>query len=763
MNFKLTTKATGLIYTTILSFVVSLLIAGSNPLFNLSRNFTSPDGDALKDFYNTYYHVKYDTSLVENNSMNYPYGDHYTYTGTQWYISAPLQFFKRYLGLDFSQYVLVLINLFIYTSIIACSIFLYLLLKELGIKQIIAVLSAIAITYLSPQMDRVSAHLTLSYAFIIPCALYLFLRWFKTYQWGYSIFIAFLTFFSGLVHPYYIFFLAAIWVFVCGYVFFCQSDRDKIQTVFHAVVQFIVPFILFMILTKIGDDPEDRTAIPWGFSVYKGMPQGLLTPVGRDYWNTDIEWESYSFIGFVALIALVIVAFTFVQKIVRLRWRDLLQITDNTFLSILFWSAIALTIFSFGRPLDKMPQYYLNYLGPLAQLRATGRFLWLMYYVANIIAVYILASYSEKFSRTVKLIILCVVCFIYTFDIYTFNKHRNFTNEKPLLTDYENSQPENAWVSQIDVSKYQSILPLPMYSLGTEHIWIEPKAGMFEKSVYVSMKTGLPLHSLYASRSRIQQAYKNISLCQAPYMPYEILRDMDSTRAILLLTPTDLQELNENEKRLVSYSDTLFSQNGIVFYSIYPARLQELQQQFCAVEKERYRQIHRYEIAENVYCDDSTKNVFVETWDNTTTATCFQGVGAKECKSNEWNVLFDGKAPIQTSDTVEISFMVSDYKNDFVGRTIVEIFVSNEQGESTFYCWTDLFQALDNIFFTWGKVSFIVPEIHSGDNIKISLRNDLLKPSQSFCVDNLVIKPIRTNILNEESPVSTMNNNVIMQ
>ena len=762
---KIDSRRFGIVCTIVMSFLFLCLISGKGPLTNISTNLTSEGGDALKDFYNTYYHVKYDTSLVQNNSMNYPYGEHYTYTGAQLYISAPLQILRRAFGIDGSSLVLLLINLCMFGAIILCSVFLYLIFRELRLSPLYSIIGAVFITYLSPQIDRIDAHLTLSYAFLIPGAIYLYMRWFKTGRWKYTYFIALLTFFSGLIHPYYTIFIAVLWLFVCGYVFLFPSNTEhkRSNIFFHSVVQFIVPFLLFMLLTRIGDEPQDRTAIPWGFSVYKGMLQGLLTPVGRAYWTTNIEWESYSFVGFVALLGICLAVITIIVELFKKQRKHISPSSDVIFLVILFCAAVALTIFSIGFPLNRMPQYYFNYLGPIAQLRAIGRFLWLMYYVANIIALYVIAKKTENLATLWKSVGICLVVVVYSFDIYTFNKNRHFEHENKPLTDYANELPENSWIANIDCSRFQSILPLPLYSLGTEHIWIEPKAGMFEKSVYVSTKTGLPLHSLYASRSRIQQAYKNISFSQAPYMPYEILRDMDSTRAILILTPTEEQELNENEKRLVSYSDMLFSQNGIVFYSIYPSRLQELQQQFCEREKERFQQTNRYEIAKHIYCDDSTKNVFVETWDDMATATHFQGVGAKECKSNEWNVLFDGKTPVLTSDTLEISFMVSDYMNDFVGRTIVEIFVSNENGESTFYRWTDLFQGLDNIFFTWGKISFVVPEIHSGDNIKISLRNDLLKPNQSFCVDNLIIKPIHTNILNEESPIVTMNNNVIMQ
>ena len=763
MKQKTFRTLTGLLCTAVLSFVVLFLIVGVEPLANSATNFTSAGGDALKDFYNTYYHVKYDTSLVRNNSMNYPYGEHYTYTGAQLYVSAPLQFLRRSFEVDCSSSVLLLINLLIWISILLGSVFLYLIFRELRAPILYSVLGAVAITYLSPQIDRVTAHLTLSYVFIVPCALFLFLRWFKTRQWKYTAFIALLTFVAGLVHPYYIFFIAVIWLFVCGYVFFyVATDKTaRRRVVIHALLQFVIPFLLFTLLTRIGDDAADRTAIPWGFHTYRGRLRGLLTPVGRSYWSSNIEWESWTFIGYVALTVLALGMLAAVRKAIGRKWRQMLQVTDDTYLSIVFWAAFALMIFSLGFPLDLLPQYCFNYIGPLSQLRAVGRFLWLMFYVLNIMAVYVVARKMESFTLRTKIIVVCAVAVLYGFDIYTFTCNNNYEHKKQLITDFDNELPENSWVGRIDVKQYQSILPLPMYSIGTEHIWLDHKAGMYENSLYVSMKTGLPLHSLYASRSRIQEAYRNIAFRQEPFLPYAVIGDMDSQRAVLVIAPSGLSELNENEKRIISCSDSLFSANGIEFYSIMPSRLQQMQKDFSAEKKAEFLQKRLYERMENVYCDDSTAEFFVETWDNQSAKTVFQGDGAMVCKVNKWSTVYEGKNPTQTSGNLEVSFMISDYMSDLVGRTDVEVCVKDKDGQSKNYIYTDLFRCMQNIFYGWGKIVIPIPDLAPDDSFSVKLRNKMLSPSRKLYIDNLIIRPVDLSVIVEDDVRATMNNNVI--
>ena len=439
----------------------------------------------------------------------------------------------------------------------------------------------------------------------------------------------------------------------------------------------------------------------------------------------------------------------------------MLQVTDDIYLSIVFWAAFVLMIFSLGFPLDLLPQYCFNYIGPLSQLRAVGRFLWLMFYVLNIIAVYVVARKMESFTLRTKIIVACAVAVLYGFDIYTFTSNNNYEHKNQLITDFDNELPENSWVGRIDVKQYQSILPLPMYSIGTEHIWLDHKAGMYESSLYVSMKTGLPLHSLYASRSRIQQAYRNIAFRQEPFLPFAVIGDMDSQRAVLVIAPSGLSELNENEKRIISCSDSLFSENGIDFYSIMLSRLQQMQKDFSAEKKAEFLQKRLYERMENVYCDDSTAEFFVETWDNQSAKTAFQGDGAMVCKVNKWSTIYEGKNPTQTAGNLEVSFMISDYMSDLVGRTDVEVYVTDKDGQSKNYIYTDLFRCMQNIFYGWGKIVIPIPDLAPDDSFSIKLRNKMLSPSRKLYIDNLIIRPVDLSVIVEDDVRATMNNNVI--
>ncbi|MBR6491490.1 MAG: hypothetical protein IKT02_04065, partial [Bacteroidales bacterium] len=124
----------GCILTVFLTVIAVIILDGAGILTNIGSNFTSPDGDGLKDFYNTYYHVEYDSSAFHSSSMNYPYGDYYTYTGAMPQVFVPLRIAKS-LGADnCSQLVLPFNNIFLVLSIFICAIALFLIFRELGLN-----------------------------------------------------------------------------------------------------------------------------------------------------------------------------------------------------------------------------------------------------------------------------------------------------------------------------------------------------------------------------------------------------------------------------------------------------------------------------------------------------------------------------------------------------------------------------------------------------------------------------------------------------
>ncbi len=74
-----------------------------------------------------------------------------------------------------SHYTIGILNLTLLLSLVLTSLLLYLIFKKIGISQLIATLGAFSIMVLSPQLFRLTGHLSLSYSFFIPLTIYLIL------------------------------------------------------------------------------------------------------------------------------------------------------------------------------------------------------------------------------------------------------------------------------------------------------------------------------------------------------------------------------------------------------------------------------------------------------------------------------------------------------------------------------------------------------------------------------------------------------------
>lgn len=737
-----------------LCFILFLLFFGIEPITHINRNFTSGGIDAIKDIYNTTYNAKYDTSYLQNNSMNYPYGDHYTYTGDQIHVAWPVKFLRDNNICDLTNYITGFVNFFIYLSVILCALFLFLLFQELKLPMLVSMFGALAITFLSPQIDRMPAHLTLAYECLIPIILLLFLKFYKQPKYRYSILLGITFFVCGIVHPYFLVFYAVVFaMFWLVKIIKRESLNDTKRVIFSILIQFVIPIICFFLLTKIGDADADRTNIPWGFKVARARIEGLLLPVGRSYYPDffpSIRWEAHSYIGIVAVICFIVLLLVLCKKLFVGKYKSILQVTDNTILNLFFWTSILLAACAILLPL--FPERYLNYVGPLAQMRAMGRFGWLFYYVINIIAVYLITQFVQsRKSQFAKFgITLCVV-FCYSFEVYSYASAKNIRHEYADFFDYDNTLPENAWVDVLQISDFQSLLALPYFNIGTEHVWIEAEDDMFNKAVYVSMKTGLPMHNAQAARSCISNAYQNIPFRWKPYREFPVLNDLPSQKPILTILNTNAKKLNENEKRILTYSTFLFTANGIDFYKTEINSLKKL----CDDYQKQLSLLYN----EAKILQDSLKNLYYfQGWDDKKIESAYQGMGAFEGIISKKNILYDADIPVENCDTIEISFMMgNNYTDDLYGRTVLTIVEKDSVNKTVLFIQNSVFHFVENIVDDWGMVRVLIPVESKAKQLKISLSNSIMLDKPVY-FDNLIIKPQELNVACESKERCTLNN-----
>lgn len=754
-------KAVGLLLTLILSVAVLLALFGIEPFLHLRTNMFGRGGDIQKDIFNTYWQAKYDSTLWHSGSMNYPYGEEISYTGCQTYVSAPLQWLRR-AGLgDFSHYTLLLINLILIGAILACPLFLYLIFHELKVPEWLSIPAAVLITFFSPQMGRVGAHLTLAYLFILPCALYLFFRWWNTRCVRYSLWIALLSFFALLAHPYYVIFLGAIWAMVWIYLFVAKKKEGAPvwKLVSHLLLQWVVPVLIFGCLTKMDNTDGVRAILPTGFYKYHGNLLGTFFPNGRFNLPVIATWEAHDWIGIVAMAVFVVGLVKIVAKMFQRKWKELLHVTDHEFLNLMFWTSVLVLLFSYGVPLLWFPLRFLAHLGPLGQFRALGRFGWLFFFVMNIVAVYAVSKClrTARLPKKIAVSLLIVVAMVTDVEgIYTQYRFRcNATNPNPIFTDIDNKTAENQWVSQINNADYQSVLTLPYFTIGSEHIYLSVSNEDFCRASYVSAKTGLSMHDLNASRSVIEQAYDNLALSRPPYLPFAVLSDLPDQRPILLIAPTN-GWIRDDERQLLHYATPLFTANGIDFYKMDIANLHRYESEFQQEMSLLTDSCSRFEISTGVFCNDSTARFVLFPYDDTPTPTAFVGKGASEHCVTFWEPVYDGCPGL--SGTVAVSFLLSDYLDARSGYYQFRVQRFSSDGTEIHHNQSELYEYVSDVFNGWALVRYGIPAVAPTDRIVVSVRNRLRGKDAPVYIDNLLLQEEDVHVVNGDGTVRLLDN-----
>lgn len=756
------------ILTTIFLSLVAITFFFSDILKSPNEYYFSEHGDGFKSYYGAIYHLQYDSSYFHFEGMNYPYGESVFFTDNQPLITNTVKWISNNV-VDVRDYIVGIINLSMVFSILFGAIFLFLTFFRLGINWWFGAFASIGITLLSPQIARMGGHFSLSHVFWIPLMLYLLLKYDKHSGWKLSSLIAFVVFLASSMHLYFAGFYGLLigfyWLFKV-----VQKNVSKeilIKALLHGFVQIILPVLLVQIVMVSTDFVTDRTTHPYGFLVYLAHPVSVFLPAGAPYGFVPkvitvfrhLDWEAYCFIGVVALTGSIVALGRFIQGFFKGKLK--LRITEVPILNIFFWASFAGLLLSFGIPFKPGGEFLIDYIGPFRQLRALARFAWLFYYVINLIVFYQLYDWSQRESNRNKTraVVLFVALGTLFFDAYfnVNNMIHSIQNRKPVLEDKQNMLVENHWVDAIDVSKYQAILPIPYFHVGSENIWIDPKKDVLETTLIASLKTGLPTTAVMMGRTSINQTYKNYSLVLEPLHRFEVLDDFDENKLLLILRMKE-HVLNEEEARLIKVANFEADNEYLECYSLPIEQLKKVPTDY------RQEIIASFQpdslVFENgIFRTDTTSFLYISNKSNV-----FEKVTDDSgLKPIVWNTLFEGGMKrSREGDRYLVSFWLADFREDGVPRFNIEIIQQNRNGENLDYFYLDIHRYLKAI--DGNRALFEVPFMAKADhaNVKISIRNRVLK-DYHFKLSQLLIRREGTSIFQTDSDDLIVNTREIVK
>lgn len=735
----------GLIFTIVLSLVLIMSFYGSI-VKNPDHYYFASGGDGFKSYYGAIYHLENDSTYFQFQGMNYPYGESVFFTDNQPLLTNIVKLISDNV-IDIREHIVGIINLSMIFSILIAAIFLYLLFFELEVEWWFASLASVGICMLSPQIGRMAGHFSLSHLFWIPLMLYLILRFSRKPQWKTSIYIALAGFMAASMHLYFAAFYGLLitfyWLFTKNWL--KENWQSRRKALLHWFVQVIVPFILIELIMVSTDQATDRTSHPYGFLVYRAHPYSVLLPAGPPYTFVPkiikvfnhLDWEAYAFIGVTAFFGFLIGLFYFFVKLFKGKafWR----ISENPLLTASFWASIVALLLSFGIPFIWGMEWLVDYIGPFRQLRALSRFSWLFFYVINVLVFYELNRWfiARKTKPAAIVIVLIAFTFLGVDGFYNVRSTAPYlANQKPSLEDKDNQLPANHWIKQIDVSQFQTIIPIPYFHIGSENIWIDERENALEATLIASLKTSLPTTAVMMGRTSISQTYLNYSLMMEPTHDYEILKVFRNKKDLLLLKMKNYIP-NNDEQRILNAASLLTGNDEFDVMRLPFDSLQQIPAKYCRQVVANFNPTVLVEKEGNLLTDTSAF-FYYKSYDDET-AVAYSGKGAHQLKEFDWNTLFEQKLAKSKKDEVYlVSFWLKDFQRDAYPRFNIEISQADSNGQTLDYFYSDIHRYIRATDQDWAL--FEIPLTVKQDDVavKVSIQNKVLRHA-NYTMDELLI------------------------
>lgn len=739
-------------------------------------------GDAFNAYNLVTYHAKYDPTYTVFEGMAYPYGEHVTIASTIPLVSNGLKFLKS-VGLDLTDYSIPILHYSMLFSYLVCAIFLYLIFSRLALPPWYSLVLAIALTFMSPQTERLFGHYGLAHLYAIPATIYFLMRFDEQPNWWSSIGL-FLTVLLTSLIQFYFFAITAFMIGIFYFFSFIKKARpsgneskkwifprsDFLKYSLHFSFQVLFPYLLFLWWFAQYDVPN-RPDKPYGFLLFISHWEGLFLSLRMPYyeWINDnwieirkVNFEGLAYVGIVAfgvflsmLVHWVSHLFkrSFFQKMTVITSKKAGQVSENElilmkgleklvyddadFLRRLFAMAFVLLIFSFGLPFV-LPNlsFLLDYSGPLKQFRSVGRFNWIFYFVINII----IFTYLYRKFRHQKIWLLLPLSLL-VYESWQFNHARKYS-----MATVEEFHTGKTFKDKLGINfdDYQAILPIPYFNVGTDNFDAKVHGRIQQKSLALSMETGLPSLASMGNRSSVSRAYKLFQTTVEPYQRPSILDDFKNEKPLLLMIDTShihrFPYLEEGTKFIKAVDAMRYYELPIAgFQKRIELRKQAIQQTLTNDST--------LVTIDGFLKKDSSTNFIYKSFDDQTANFNYKGTGSLHLDISTPQTIF--KAPLtnfKKGDKGILSFWGHDLRRFPVANTFVHAKIRHPQTNEIVWQFSPQIRYLLSVMDNNGWCLIEMPlDIKENGLLEITIKNEAMT-NQPFIIDELMIRTEGTDL-----------------
>ena len=526
--------------------------AFGDALWHPNQYLFSHGGDMFKAYYAFDYYLAEDQGSW-HTGFHYPYGNHLLYLDLNPLLAGLLKALQPWV--DLSPYSVGLLNLLMMLSLLPCAWLVFALLRRVMLPPGYALPMALLITFLSPQIMRMTGAFALSFTFFVPLLWWLTLRLFEARQsWSWLLGYGLVVTLFAAMHPYHAL-LGAAWG--GSYALFHHLQHQQLRRYRGTYLGMLLAAVLPGLLIKTWEaltwqGPDDFVTAPFGLFYYLAHPETVFLPFYapfRDVWEffinvKTVDHEGYAYVGLPGTLITLATLARVIKLVRQKRWARLRRPVLPDALRAAIWPAVLLLILAMGYPLLWMRGLE-AYLGPLQQFRSLGRLAWFFYYVMMVFSAWWLyalyrlirqrAPQTQLHRVWVGIILMAMLSWGLAAASLVRSQRAEFLGN-PRSQFPEKQVDYRALLLQAghEVEDFQAILTLPHFHLGSEKFshshWEASRAGMA-----VSAQTGLPLVNNLSARAPLTASIETLTLTAHPFLPRPLLDKLDDERPFLLV------------------------------------------------------------------------------------------------------------------------------------------------------------------------------------------------------------------------------------
>ncbi|MDX2247006.1 MAG: hypothetical protein SF052_09540 [Bacteroidia bacterium] len=705
--------------------------------FHPHQYLFSGAGDGLRAYYATSYDLLYgDGELFEG--VLYPQGVSRVYMDMNPLVTGMMKVIQSFFNVE--PYSVGIINLLMILAFFPTAYFVFLLLRKSLIPPIPAVVFALIITFLAPQVRRLTGHFPLSYGFFVPMIWLVLLRIgenCRLWKWA-GIYVGLTTLFS-FAHPYY-FLLGGAFGMSYLLVHFLQHKNKWRKFVGFYIIGLgaaILPGIILkaweIITTPAG---ADFVKYPYGFLNYMAGFESVFLPSQPPLFEglrqfipiRRLDSEGYAYVGITGFFVLIMVLGRIFILLRKKQGNKIIRPVLPDTLKITLWAGVILLIPAFAYPFQLFPDL-LDLVPFIRPFRSLGRLAWIFYYVFMVFSAYYLYAVSRAWRLKGKIVAASVltVCGIglwITEAVFLAQNERKIILANPISHFPERQADFHQILSKSGkkANDFQAIIALPFFHIGSEKLQISD--WMANRMAFaVSRNTGLPMVNFSAARTPLNHSLEAVNLVSHPLIPKILPRKLPDQRPFLLIYPGGSLSLGEqymldNARPLGNFGETQF-------FELEPGVFDENQDRIFSLLVAQFAEKDSISSASPLY-----ENYFGDD---------YRFPGEKSLKStSRFTTLYDGVLSVEGNNTLlEISFWTNlDRESNYLSHINVKQYKGEQMVDWQKIPVVDTRDVMENK----ARVAVLFTVFEPGNRLLLDTR------AENRWFDNILIRPYTTDI-----------------